>query len=186
MPTFYQNYLAMRNTVNVTSGKLIAIWSQSVSGVNADGRLVAFYNIHRRLREMLFYILFRTSAETNLSIFYYLLLYVLILIIIYILRRFFHYNQADSIIPLSKSYQVASTKRSLISWLPILHYFRVLINERYWIQIFLGMRWAVTPIMAAGLRRSRYEYLNAAISIQYWCRSFTDNGRRLNKRRGHN
>jgi hypothetical protein len=40
-PTFYQNYLAMRNTVDVTGGELNAIWSQSVSGVSAINHLGA-------------------------------------------------------------------------------------------------------------------------------------------------
>jgi hypothetical protein len=33
--TFYQNDLAMRNTSDVTSGKPIAVWSQSISGLSA-------------------------------------------------------------------------------------------------------------------------------------------------------
>jgi hypothetical protein len=32
----YQNDLAMRNTADVTDGKLIAVWSQSISGVSDD------------------------------------------------------------------------------------------------------------------------------------------------------
>jgi hypothetical protein len=51
-PTFYQNYLAMRNTADVTSGKLIAVGSQSISGVSAINPLVTFYDIHGRKREM--------------------------------------------------------------------------------------------------------------------------------------
>jgi hypothetical protein len=35
-PTFYQNYLAMRNTADVTGGKPIAVWSQSISTVSAS------------------------------------------------------------------------------------------------------------------------------------------------------
>jgi hypothetical protein len=54
-PTFYQNYLAMSNTVDVTGGKPIPVWSQSTSGVNAMNLLVAFYNIHGRKREVLFF-----------------------------------------------------------------------------------------------------------------------------------
>jgi hypothetical protein len=45
-PTFYQNYLAMRNTAGVTSSKPIAVWSQSMSCVGAVNPLVAFYDIH--------------------------------------------------------------------------------------------------------------------------------------------
>jgi hypothetical protein len=33
--TFYKNYLAMRNTADVTGGEPIAIYSQSISGVSA-------------------------------------------------------------------------------------------------------------------------------------------------------
>jgi hypothetical protein len=34
-PTFYQNLLAMRNTADVTGGKAIAVFLQSISGVSA-------------------------------------------------------------------------------------------------------------------------------------------------------
>jgi hypothetical protein len=53
-PTFYQNNLAVRNTVDVTGGKSIAVWSQSISGVSAVNPLVAFYDIHGRKEEVLF------------------------------------------------------------------------------------------------------------------------------------
>jgi hypothetical protein len=36
----------------VTGGKPIAVWSQSISGVNAINPLVAFYDIHGRKREV--------------------------------------------------------------------------------------------------------------------------------------
>jgi hypothetical protein len=49
---FYQNYLTMSNTADVTGGKPIAVESQSISGVNAINPLVAFY-IHGRKREVL-------------------------------------------------------------------------------------------------------------------------------------
>jgi hypothetical protein len=52
-PTFYQNYLAMCNTTDVTGGKPIAVWSQSVLGVIAINPLVVFYDIHGRKREVL-------------------------------------------------------------------------------------------------------------------------------------
>jgi hypothetical protein len=54
-PTFYQNYLAMRNTADVTGGKPIAIWLQSISGVSAINPLVASYDILGRKREVLFF-----------------------------------------------------------------------------------------------------------------------------------
>jgi hypothetical protein len=57
-PTFYQNYLATSNTADVTGGKPIAIWSQSISGVCAFNPLVAVYDIHARQGEVLFFIFF--------------------------------------------------------------------------------------------------------------------------------
>jgi hypothetical protein len=59
---FYQNYLAVSNTADVTGGKPIAVWSQSILGVDAINTLVAFYDIHGRKREA--YILSRTPPET--------------------------------------------------------------------------------------------------------------------------
>jgi hypothetical protein len=47
--------LAMRNTADVTGGKPIAVLLQSISGVSAFNPLVAFYDIHRRKREIFFY-----------------------------------------------------------------------------------------------------------------------------------
>jgi hypothetical protein len=44
-PTFYRNYLAIRNTADVAGGEPIAVWSQSISGVSAINTLVAFYDI---------------------------------------------------------------------------------------------------------------------------------------------
>jgi hypothetical protein len=38
----------MRNTPDLTGGKLIAIWSQFISGVSADNPLIAFYDIHNK------------------------------------------------------------------------------------------------------------------------------------------
>jgi hypothetical protein len=52
---FYQNCLAMRNTAEVTGGKPIAVGSQSISSVSAISPLVAFYDIHGRKREVLFF-----------------------------------------------------------------------------------------------------------------------------------
>jgi hypothetical protein len=45
----------MRNTADVTGGKSIAVFWQSISGVNAINPLVAFYDIHGRKREVLFF-----------------------------------------------------------------------------------------------------------------------------------
>jgi hypothetical protein len=47
--------LAVRNTADVTGGKPIAVWSQSISGVNAINPIVALYNIHGRKRQVLFF-----------------------------------------------------------------------------------------------------------------------------------
>jgi hypothetical protein len=55
IPTFYQNYLAMRSTADVTGGKAIAIWSLSISAVSAINPLVTFYHIHEWKREVLFF-----------------------------------------------------------------------------------------------------------------------------------
>jgi hypothetical protein len=51
IPTFYNNYLAMKNTADVTN-KPIAVWSQSVSNLSSINPLVALYDIH--LYEFLF------------------------------------------------------------------------------------------------------------------------------------
>jgi hypothetical protein len=45
----------MSNTADVTGGKPIAVLSQYISGVNAINPLVAFYDIHGRKREVLFF-----------------------------------------------------------------------------------------------------------------------------------
>jgi hypothetical protein len=66
-PTFYQNDLAMRNTADMTGDKRIAVWLQSISGI--INPLVAFYDIHERKREVLFFVccivLSRTPHEIN-------------------------------------------------------------------------------------------------------------------------
>jgi hypothetical protein len=51
--TFYRKKLGMRNTAVVTGSKPIAVWLQSISGVNAT--LVTFYDIHERKGEVLFF-----------------------------------------------------------------------------------------------------------------------------------
>jgi hypothetical protein len=45
----------MSNTADVTDGKPIAVWLQYISGVSAINPLVAFYDIHVRKREVLFF-----------------------------------------------------------------------------------------------------------------------------------
>jgi hypothetical protein len=49
-PTFYQNYLAMSNTSDVKGGE-----RSPSQGVNAIYPLVAFYDIHGRKRDVLFF-----------------------------------------------------------------------------------------------------------------------------------
>jgi hypothetical protein len=45
----------MRNTADVTGGKPLAVFLQSISDVNAINPLVAFYDIHGGKREVLFF-----------------------------------------------------------------------------------------------------------------------------------
>jgi hypothetical protein len=45
----------MRNTADVTGSKPIAVLLQSISVVNAINPLVAFYDIHKGKREVLFF-----------------------------------------------------------------------------------------------------------------------------------
>jgi hypothetical protein len=52
----------MRNTADVTGGKPIAVFLQSISGVIAINPLVTFYDIHGGKRE-LFFFLSRTHHE---------------------------------------------------------------------------------------------------------------------------
>jgi hypothetical protein len=55
----------MRETADVTGGKPIAVLLQSTSDVGAINPLVAFYNIHGRKREVLFfYIVPDTTRDT--------------------------------------------------------------------------------------------------------------------------
>jgi hypothetical protein len=46
-----QNDSAMRNTPDVTGGKPIAVWLESISGMSTVIPLVAFYDIHGIFRE---------------------------------------------------------------------------------------------------------------------------------------
>jgi fermentation-respiration switch protein FrsA (DUF1100 family) len=55
--TFYQNYLAMMDTADVTGGKPIAVWWQSIWGERAINPLVAFYDTHVKKSEVLFFYL---------------------------------------------------------------------------------------------------------------------------------
>jgi hypothetical protein len=63
-PTVYQNDVAMRKA-DVTDGKSIAVWSQSISGVSAINPLVAFFDIHGRKREVLFFYFVPDTTQDN-------------------------------------------------------------------------------------------------------------------------
>jgi hypothetical protein len=45
----------MRNTADVTGGKLVVVLLQSIAGVSAINHLVAVYDIHGGKREVLFF-----------------------------------------------------------------------------------------------------------------------------------
>jgi hypothetical protein len=45
----------VRHSADVTGGKPIAVWLQSISGVSAVNPLVAFYDIHGGKIEVLFF-----------------------------------------------------------------------------------------------------------------------------------
>jgi hypothetical protein len=67
--TFFQNNLAL-NTADVTDGKPIVVLSQSISGMSDFGRLVNFYDIHGRKREVLS---FCSVLDTTREDYYYYL-----------------------------------------------------------------------------------------------------------------
>jgi hypothetical protein len=50
-----QNYLATRNTADMTGGKPNDVLSQTITGVSAINSLIAFYEIHGSKREVLFF-----------------------------------------------------------------------------------------------------------------------------------
>jgi hypothetical protein len=63
----------MKNTADVTGGKSIAVLLQSISGVSAINPLVAFYDIHGRKGEVLFFYFvpdttrdYETTHETSM------------------------------------------------------------------------------------------------------------------------
>jgi hypothetical protein len=55
----------MRNTADVTGGKLIAVFLQSISDVSAINPLVAFYDIHGGKREGLFFYFVPDTTRDN-------------------------------------------------------------------------------------------------------------------------
>jgi hypothetical protein len=60
---FYKNYVTMSNIADVTVGKPIAVWSQSISGVDAINPLVVVYDIHGRKIEVLFFYFFPDTTR---------------------------------------------------------------------------------------------------------------------------
>jgi hypothetical protein len=60
----------MWKTAVVTDGKLIAVRSQSISGVSAVNPLVAFYDIHGRKEEVLFFFSVPETTRDNKQIQY--------------------------------------------------------------------------------------------------------------------
>jgi hypothetical protein len=58
----------MRNTADVTGGKLIAVLLQPTSGVSAINPLVAFYDIHGGKREELFFYFVPNTAREKIFI----------------------------------------------------------------------------------------------------------------------
>jgi hypothetical protein len=59
----------MRNTVDVSGGKPIAVLLQSISDVSAINPLVAFYDIHGGKREVLFFYFVPDTIRNNVTTF---------------------------------------------------------------------------------------------------------------------
>jgi hypothetical protein len=55
----------MRNTADVTGGKPIAVSSQCISDMSAVNPLAAFYDIHGRKEEVLFFYSFPDTSDTR-------------------------------------------------------------------------------------------------------------------------
>jgi hypothetical protein len=70
----------VRNTVDVTGGKPIAVLLQSISGVSAINPLVAVYDIHGGKREVLFFYFVPDTTRD----------YVMILVILILKTIFCH------------------------------------------------------------------------------------------------
>jgi hypothetical protein len=63
----------VKNIADVTGGKPIAVLPQSIPGVSAINPLVAFYGIHGRKRELLFfYFVPDTTRDLEISMMYFL------------------------------------------------------------------------------------------------------------------
>jgi hypothetical protein len=61
----------MSNTADVTGGKPIAAWLQSISDVSAINPLVAFYDIHGGKREVLFFYFVPDIKRNTTNMTYY-------------------------------------------------------------------------------------------------------------------
>jgi hypothetical protein len=57
----------MKNTADVTGGKPIAVFLQSILGVIAINPLVAFYDIHGGKREVLFFYIVLDTTRVVLT-----------------------------------------------------------------------------------------------------------------------
>jgi hypothetical protein len=55
----------MKNIADVTDGKPIAVLMQSISGVSAINPLVAFYDIHGEMREVIFFYYVPDTTRDN-------------------------------------------------------------------------------------------------------------------------
>jgi hypothetical protein len=65
----------MRNTADITGGKPIAVCSQSISVVRAINPLVAFYDIHGRKGEVLF---FCSIPDTARDIYFFYMILIIV------------------------------------------------------------------------------------------------------------
>jgi hypothetical protein len=62
----------MKNTADVTGGKPIAVLLQSISGISAINRLVAFYDSHEGKKEVLFFCFVPDTTRDNIDIMAYI------------------------------------------------------------------------------------------------------------------
>jgi hypothetical protein len=72
-PEIYQNYLARRNTADVTGGKPIVVWLHRhlILGGSVVNPLFTIYDIHRSKREgLFFYSVSDTTRDTKLIMTY--------------------------------------------------------------------------------------------------------------------
>jgi hypothetical protein len=65
---FYQNNLGMRNTADVTSGKSVTVWYQSISCRGAINPLVAFSTFMEERTRCYCFVLSRTLHDTQFSL----------------------------------------------------------------------------------------------------------------------